>query len=150
MNRIKVLSVTPLTNMRLLVVFDNNVVKLFDVKQIIPDYPEYADLENEDLFALVKVEPGGYGVSWTSELDASEGELWENGIELPLSADDIAAFVRCNLINTAEVSEMLRCSRQNVDDLVKRKKLEPIKSFPKGNLFLKSDIASRGEFHNIN
>ena len=145
MERVKVISVTPLTNMRLLVIFDNHVVKLFDVRSIIADYPEYSDLENEDLFSLVKVEPGGYGVSWTSELDASEGELWENGVELPISAEDIAMFVHRNLINVTEVTEILRCSRQNVEDLIKRKKLKPIKSFPRGNLFLSSDIIRRVE-----
>ena len=84
MERIKVISATPLTDMRLLIVFNNHVVKLFDVRQIVPEYPVYADLENEDLFSLVRVAPGGYGVSWTPDLDASEGELWENGVEIPL------------------------------------------------------------------
>jgi hypothetical protein len=118
MERVKVISVTPLTNMRLLIVFDNHIVKLFDVRQIIPGFPEYSDLENEDLFSLVQVEPGGYGVSWTPELDASEGELWENGIELPLYAEDLAAFVRGNLLSTTEIADILDCTRQNVEDLI--------------------------------
>ena len=143
MERIKVLLVTPLTDMRLLVIFNNNVVKIFDVKQIIPNYPEYASLENEDLFSLVQVEPGGYGVAWTSELDASEGDLWENGIELPLTVEDITLFVRRNIMNTSEVSDLLQCSRQNVEDLIRRKKLEPIKTFQKGKLFLRADIIQR-------
>ena len=95
MDRVKVLSATPLADMRLLIVFSNQVVKLFDVRQIVADYPEYADLENDDLFSLVKVEAGGYGVSWTSDLDASEGELWENGLELPLRPEDLSAFDSC-------------------------------------------------------
>jgi len=143
MERIKVLSVTPLSNMRLLVVFTNQVVKIFDVRQIISDFPEYATLENEDLFSLVEVEIGGYGISWTSELDASEGELWDNGVELPLSVEDLVLFIRHNILITAEVTDLLDCSRQNIEDLVKRKKLEPIKSFPKGKIFLKSDIVQR-------
>jgi len=98
LDRIKVISATPLKDMRLLIVFNNQVVKLFDVRQIISEYPEYADLENEDIFSLVQVESGGYGVSWTPDLDASEGELWENGVELPLSAEDLIAFIRGNQI----------------------------------------------------
>ena len=143
MDRVKVLSVTPLADMKLLIVFSNQVVKLFDVRQIVADYPEYADLENEDLFSLVQVEAGGYGVSWTSDLDASEGELWENGLELPLCAEDLSAFIRNNILNTAEVAEILQCSRQNVDDLIKRNKLRPIKAFAKGNIFLKPDVTHR-------
>ena len=145
MKRIKVISATPLTDMRLLIVFSNQVVKLFDVRQIVPDFPEYADLENEDLFSLVRVESGGYGVSWSKDLDASEGELRENGVELPLRAEDLTAFIRSNILSTAEVAEILQCSRQNVDDLIRRKKLKPIKTYPKGNMFLKSDVARRTE-----
>ena len=146
MERAKVISATPLTDMRLLIVFNNQVVKLFDVRQIIPEYPEYADLENEDLFALVQVESGGYGVSWTPDLDASEGELWENGVELPLCTDDLTAFIRNNILSTAEAAAILQCSRQNVDNLIKRKKLRPIKTFPKGNIFLKSDVTRRKDY----
>jgi len=98
LDRIKVISATPLKDMRLLIVFNNQIVKLFDVRQIISEYPEYADLENEDIFSLVQVESGGYGVSWTPDLDASEGELWDNGVELPLSADDLTAYTRSNIL----------------------------------------------------
>ena len=143
MDSVKVISATPLTDMRLLIIFSNGMIKLFDVKRIIPDFPEYAALRNEDIFALVQVGPGGYGVSWTPELDASVGELWESGVEIPLDAKDIEAFVRCNVINTTEATEILQCSRQNVDDLIRRKKLHPIKALPKGNLFMKSDITNR-------
>jgi len=80
MDKIKVAAVVALPNMRLLVRFNNGRSKIFDVRQIIPEYPAYASLENETLFSSVIVEPGGYGVSWNAELDASEGELWENGI----------------------------------------------------------------------
>jgi hypothetical protein len=143
MERIKVISVTPLTGMRLLVIFSNHVVKLFDVRQIVPEYPEYADLENEDIFSLAQVESGGYGVFWTPDLDASEGELWENGVEIPLSAGDLTLFIRENILNTTEAAEILSCSRQNVDDLIRRKKLNPIKMYPKGNIFLKSDVIGK-------
>lgn len=139
----RIATVTPLTDMRLLVTFQNGAVKLFDVRPIIRDYPEYATLENPDIFALVAVEPGGYGVSWTPELDASEGELWDNGISLPLSCDDLASFVGHNVINTAEACELLACTRQNIDDLVRRGQLRPLRSFQRGKLFLRGDVAGR-------
>jgi len=79
MDRIKVAAVKPLRDMRLLVRFDNDASRVFDVRTIISEYPAYAALEDEALFKSVRVEPGGYGISWNAELDASEGELWENG-----------------------------------------------------------------------
>ena len=33
------------------------------------------------LFEQVKVDDGGYGVSWNDEIDLSCDELWENGYE---------------------------------------------------------------------
>ena len=91
---IKVTSVTPLHDMRLLVTFENGVAKLFDVRSIVEEFPEYAALENSDIFNLVQVEPGGYGVFWSPELDCSEGELWENGVEIPLRVEDLLEFAQ--------------------------------------------------------
>ena len=59
---IKIANVVPLSNMQLLVFFENGVIKKFDVKPIIKDYPEFEALEEPALFQMVKVEPGGYGV----------------------------------------------------------------------------------------
>ena len=85
---IKVRDVIPLEDIRLLVLFEDESVRLFDVKPLIQDYPEYAALEDPALFCLVKVEPGGYGISWSPNLDCSEGELYEVGTPLPLAASD--------------------------------------------------------------
>lgn len=143
MSAIKVSSVTPLDNMSLLVTFDNGVAKVFDVRSLVQEYPEFLVLENADIFALVQVEPGGYGISWSADLDCSEGELWENGVTIPLSTDDLLRFVRRNVLITAEASETLNCTRQNLDDLVRRGKLTPVKTFPKGKLFFSGDLQRR-------
>lgn len=67
---IKIANVVPLSDMQLLVFFENGVIKKFDVKPIIKDYPEFEALKEPALFQMVKVEPGGYGVSWDEDLDA--------------------------------------------------------------------------------
>jgi hypothetical protein len=36
-------------------------------------------LENESFFRQVKVDAGGYGISWSDTIDLSESELWLNG-----------------------------------------------------------------------
>ena len=90
---IKIANVVPLSNMQLLVFFENGVIKKFDVKPIIKDYPEFEALNEPALFQMVKVEPGGYGVSWNEDLDCSEGEIWKNGVEIPLSYP--ACFYPC-------------------------------------------------------
>ncbi len=39
-------------------------------------------LKNEALFKAVRVDLGGYGISWSDEVDLSEYELWTNGVGL--------------------------------------------------------------------
>lgn len=140
---VKVVDVVPLSDMQLLVFFEDGKIKKFDVKSIIKDYPEYEQLQNQDIFNLVRVEAGGYGISWTPDLDCSEGELYKNGLEIPLSIEDFGKFASYNILNTADVTELLNCSRQNIEDLVRRGKLHPVKTYPKGKLFLKSEVVQR-------
>jgi len=56
---------------------------------------------------------------------------------------DLRKFLENEIINTAEATQILGCSRQNIDDLVRRNKLIPIKVFPRDRLFLKSDVLER-------
>ena len=137
---IKVDYVVPLNDMQLLVFFENGVVKKFDVKPIMKDYPEFDALKNPDIFNLVQVEPGGYGISWDENLDCSEGELWENGIEIPLDTADFVSYIKYNTLTTGEVAESLGCSRQNVNAYAGRNRLAPIKEYQRTKLFLKSDV----------
>jgi len=143
MYSIKVTEAVPLENMELLVFFEDGKIKKFDVKSLLPDYPEFEDLKNPDLFNLVKVEPGGYGISWNEDLDCSEGELYENGVDIPLSLSDFRSFIQHNLLTTNEASVLLGCTRQNIEDLIKRDKLHPLRTFPNGKLFLRSEVAQR-------
>lgn len=76
---VRVKNVLPLKDMKLLVTFENGVVKQYDTKQLIPQFPSYAKLQNEDFFKLVKVECGGCAVCWDEDVDISEVELWECG-----------------------------------------------------------------------
>ncbi|KNF06989.1 hypothetical protein CLPU_36c00050 [Gottschalkia purinilytica] len=57
--------------------------------------------------------------------------------------DDLRDFLVDELINTSEATKILDCTRQNIDDLVRRKKLVPIKVFPRDRIFFKSDVLSR-------
>jgi hypothetical protein len=43
----------------------------------------FAPLRNPALFKPVKVEQGGYAVSWRNEIDISEHELWLHGEAMP-------------------------------------------------------------------
>ena len=143
MYSVKVKEAVPLDDMEVLVFFEDGKIKKFDVKPILKDYPEFEDLKNPDLFRLLRVEPGGYGISWNEDLDCSEVELYENGIDVPLTLTDFCAFVKHNLVTTNEATEILQCTRQNIEDLIHRGKLHPAKVLANGKLFLRSEIEQR-------
>lgn len=71
-------SVEVCTNKCLLVTFRNGVQKLYDCKPLLELEP-FDSLRDEVLFKTVKVDGGGYGVSWNNEIDLSESELWLHG-----------------------------------------------------------------------
>ncbi|ADH61717.1 Protein of unknown function DUF2442 [Thermoanaerobacter mathranii subsp. mathranii str. A3] len=79
----KVVSVKATDDYKLIVTFDNGTVKEYDMKPKLNEWP-FELLKNKAFFKAVKVDAGGYGVSWNSELDLSEYELWKNGKEIKL------------------------------------------------------------------
>lgn len=77
----KILSVQPLEDKKLLVKFANGVEKIYDCKPLIEKFEPFKALENEVFFKQVKMDAGGYGISWNDKVDLSESELWLNAVE---------------------------------------------------------------------
>jgi hypothetical protein len=77
----RILSVYPQEEKKLLVKFSNGVEKIYDCGQIL-QLEAFRLLRTEAFFRAVKVDPGGYGVSWNDDIDLSEYELWTSGVEL--------------------------------------------------------------------
>jgi hypothetical protein len=65
----------------LLVLFENKITKKVDIGNKLSE-EFYCDLEKKYLFGQAKVYVGGYGVSWNDDIDISEFELWNIGIEV--------------------------------------------------------------------
>ena len=78
MEKIKIKAVYPANDLNIIVVFANGIIKRYDVKQLFSQFDWYQELNNPDLFQLVKVDCGGCGVAWNEDIDISEYELWEN------------------------------------------------------------------------
>lgn len=75
----KVESVKALKGRLILVVFSNGVKKVYDCSPLLAENT-YSDLAIEAIFQNVKADQGGYGISWTDEIDLAESELWINGV----------------------------------------------------------------------
>ena len=80
----KIKSVQPLPDYRLSVTFANGERKSYDVKPLLGKWePFTALLFTEGLFEQVKVDAGGFGISWNDDIDLACEELYENGSTLP-------------------------------------------------------------------
>lgn len=142
--QMKIENVIPLTANQLLVFFNDGVIKKCVLQPLLEKGQRFLPiLKNKMLFDQVKIQTGGYGVTWGENLTLSDETLYMFGEAVPLTFDDFKHFISHCIVNTAEAAELLGCSRQNIDDLVCRNKLHPIKTDPKNKLFLKSEILQR-------
>lgn len=113
---------------KLLVFFRNNDVKL-------------CNLPSND-FTSVDILTDGYGVYLNNNVTISYTYLYDVGEKLPLEVDDFVNLIKEDIINTVEAMKILNCTRQYVNELVKKGVLHPIKSEDKNTLFLKNEVIS--------
>lgn len=59
------------------------------------------------------------------------------------SREKLTEYIQDEIINTTEALEILQCSRQNLNNLVQRGVITPIKDLPRDRLFFKEDIVKR-------
>lgn len=79
----RVQAVKPLEKYKLLVTFQNGETKNYDVKPLFDKWAVFKDLIYiNGLFQQVKVDAGGYGISWNDDIDLSCDELYYNGVSI--------------------------------------------------------------------
>jgi hypothetical protein len=71
-------SAKPIGDSELLVRFENGEEKIYDCEPLFSK-PEFQLLKTPAFFQAVRVDAGGYGISWNDDVDLSEYELWANG-----------------------------------------------------------------------
>ncbi len=77
----KIISAVGKDDFSLEVEFMNGDVKKYDMDYMLTQYPQFQTLkDNKKLFEAVRVDVGGYGVSWNDELDLDAQTIWEEGI----------------------------------------------------------------------
>lgn len=72
-------AVKPINDMNLIVSFDGEIIKKYDVKRLFDKFPIFKELQNNKLFENVQIEVGGIAVVWNEEIDLSRYEIWNNG-----------------------------------------------------------------------
>jgi len=140
----KIEDIVPLQNNGLLVFFRDGMVRKCDLTEYFKKSPRFSILANRpDYFARVQIQTGGYGVYWDDNLSIPDSVLYKMGKCIPLSSDDFRMFAAERIINAAEAADILNCSRQYINELVKTGKLHPVKTSGKNTLFLKSEVIKR-------
>ena len=140
----KIEDVVSLQNSCLLVFFRDGTIRKCDLSAYFEKEKRFSILtKRPEYFARVQIQTGGYGVQWDENLTISYSTLYKMGNRVPLTAEDFKAFASERVINAAEAAEILNCSRQYINELVKTDKLHPIKATEKNTLFLKSEVLKR-------
>ena len=80
----KIKSVHPFGDTKLIAFFENEDPRLYDVAPLMHKWPAFSQLTDTTLFNSVKVDPGGYGISWNEEIDLSADEIYHNGHALKI------------------------------------------------------------------
>ena len=143
-NRNTIEAVFPLSAHKILAFFQDGSAKKYDAEKTYQRLCRYyKQLQPESLFKEVEVSTGGRGIQWGSEVSLSKEEIYDNGEEFPLSLQDIRMIAENSFITSSEATKIIGCSRQNIDDLVKREKLNPVKKIGKTMLFLKDEVQKR-------
>ncbi len=133
--------VTVCDNGRLLCFFNDDSVRLFDLKANADKNDDLVKiLINNELLSSGKVGTGGYFATFNDSIDIPAALLYEFSTAIPLTRDDFLSFVRSNIPDTAETCRFLSCTRQNLAYMHEKGQLVPVRSDVKGNLFLKGDV----------
>ena len=89
----KVNNVETLPNCVLSVKFAEGITKTYDLKPIMKKWKQFSALkEDVTLYEGVKVDQGGYGISWNDELDLSCNELFDHGKTVKTQFDGLMSF----------------------------------------------------------
>ena len=79
----RVIAITPQLDFILKSTFADGQARLYDIKALAARHEVFQDLlRTRQLFEQVKIDAGGYGVTWNDYLDLDAQELWIHGQEL--------------------------------------------------------------------
>ena len=132
----------PLGNGQYLVCFLDGCIKKCNIYEISRD--------NECLEGVFRMYPSemdnarpltdGYGFGWGDDMCILYPSLYSKGTDLPINYSELTSAIKNSLVSSAEAGDILDCSRQYINELVRKGRLKPIKFSGKNPLFLKSDV----------
>ena len=92
----KIKAVKPLKNYRLLVSFQNGERRIYDCSPLL-EKAVFQPLKNKAFFKAVRADPGGYGISWSEEIDLAESDRLASSSSQRLNSSLSVARICCLL-----------------------------------------------------
>lgn len=121
--------------------FRDDTVRKIDLQDLIETNEKMKRvLQNEQVLQSVKVGVGGYSIVFNDSIEIEKQLLIEKGTKMGVTVPDFFNFVQKNLVDTTETCNRLQCTKQNLTYLIKTKKLRPIDTGTKENLFSKGNV----------
>ncbi|PFD95464.1 DNA-binding protein [Bacillus cereus] len=59
--------------------------------------------------------------------------------------EELIRFINDEIVNTSEALDILGCSRKNLNMMIKKEKIKPIKEMVRDRLFFKEDVLKSKE-----
>lgn len=114
----------------MLVSFSNGTTGILDIAKV----SSGKDFEKRMIsylrkFSYASVKCHGACVDFSQGMEFTTSEVAENINELPFSTEMLDEYAKSRFVSTSEAMEILGCSRQNIDDLVKRGRLNVVEGF---------------------
>lgn len=106
MHRIE--EVVPKDNFMIEAIFFGGEVMQYDVKRLFGTFPQFETLiDDEELFLNVRIDAGGYGISWNDSLDLDAETIWNDGILIETRKEtDINHLLAYQLVQAREKCNM--------------------------------------------
>lgn len=134
---------TTITDDGLMITLKNDDVYHISLEKITKDYEWMKRiLFYADRLHSIHADCSGKYIVWQDHRSLPIDYILHHGTKLPISATVLKNFASNAIISTTEATEILNCSRQNLNDLVKRGRLNPVAIKSPTTLYYKEDIIS--------
>lgn len=137
----KLQDIFPIGSTFVLAAFADGTMRKIDLAPFLEVDRKLAVLQTDrQRFEMVHLQPGGCGICWQDWQMVSAEKLYDAGELLPITFSEYQASVGNDLMDTSEVCDMLHCSRQYVDSLVKRGQLPTASDKGRTRYYHRSDV----------
>lgn len=138
----KVKNFIPMSDGSYLVFFCDNITKLCNISELVDPNSKLKLYLNAypQKISKAKLLTDGFGIYWDDNMQILYDRLYNTGISVPIKYDDIMKFASDQVIGSSEVSKLLNCTRQYVNELTQKGTLVPLKKDSNNTLFYKDDV----------